>query len=1239
MVRNVIRKILERYGLDSKDIDALMAHFGRLEDIANSDPSKIASLTNLSKDDIVKLQDYLKNYLKSKKDNNNVGKDFLKRWGKVSSEEDLLSAYEEYNRLSRLYPKSPVVWEMRGEILEKMGRMEEAKKSYKKAYMLHIKNGDTPPRELKEKIEKKTPATTPKIGLSNGFGNINGFKNGIINGTGIVNGTSTGWSGPKGTNPWKATVAILLVFLIIAAPLVGFIFFEKHNVYAVDGNFEEWKENIPYYGLRSSDTSIDIHMVKYHLSPAGIYFYINVDKHIFANASGIYLFLDTDNSSKTGYYVDGLGADYMVELYGWNNTLAGKELYKFNGTNQLDFANFTAMHRIKAIFKDGNIEGFIPIQTKGFRAFAISSDYRGIQDVAPCMGYGVPNYIVKEESNISLIPIGEPTAVMKLIIEGKNVDIRNIDFSTTGNVKSSDIKTLELFRDNGNGKFDSNDQFIASGRVKNGNIVFDNMDLKIRHNATLFLVVNIENYSLNGKAFMPKINEIQGNQPYFVDDDILGAAYIGSIPSHPVIDGAFGDWKHVYNDSAGDVMAPNGTIIGGFPNIDLLQYGAYNAQYLYMYLKVRGEILGGADVPKIEVYTLPDSDGDTVPDKFDPYPHDFNNDGIPDNESYVIVNGTKLPDVDGDGIPDYPYGPDMWLNTTIPSWFPKPYAGRVVHRYIGPVPHHVITGMDTVEIYINADNNTATGFSLPQYPIGADYKIEIYGKDGKVYNATLYKYSGSSWKFVMHLSPKLGYHAMELNTGIRAQNPKEYIFIFDWKDHRDVADKSIAKTRSVSVKKKIKFSEENFGEVNTRATPKIIKPEPMGTFKSLQALFGEDVLVSNITNSNLRDETHPSIVRSSDGTLWVTWSFERKNGNHDIAIAYSSDDGATWNGWRLYSSRIYNTSNPVIGIDNSTNELYVFFENSTNGAYFQFFKYDPTTTVWGMYSIPSWNWWSDVKNLSVAISQGYIYLAFEYHNSSSNSTVGYIYSSDGGSSWAGPFVFAIPYWNGHPSITISSGTPSKAFIAFDYFNNYWITVAINNTELGNNTWSGIQIVGDPNSNYLNYLFPTIYASGSAIYMVFQADYGFSFFGYWIHIDWDIKIVNSTDNGATWGNVNTVTASSDDEEYPWVVASGQTVYVFYLNATTGYICMVESNDGGNTWSNAYLVSDQGSGVGIYRTVNAILSGGRLYVVWTDNRNGQDDIYFDKAEVPELNTIVMPIIILAILGIILRRRKQQ
>lgn len=86
-----------------------------------------------------------------------------------------------------------------------------------------------------------------------------------------------------------------------------------------------------------------------------------------------------------------------------------------------------------------------------------------------------------------------------------------------------------------------------------------------------------------------------------------------------------------------------------------------------------------------KIHGIIDSDKDTVINEEDLFPYDFDNDGVPDADEGF--------DVDNDGIIDFPYGNDMWMNTTLPANFPNPYSGRNVVEYIGPFSNYIVTVM------------------------------------------------------------------------------------------------------------------------------------------------------------------------------------------------------------------------------------------------------------------------------------------------------------------------------------------------------------------------------------------------------------------------------------------------------------------------------------------------------------------------------------------------------------------
>jgi len=803
----VLKDELREYGLPAENIASICEHYDSVESILDSEDYELAAIGELELEDVKKLKKFLAGKKKG------VARDFLKRWGKVVSEENIVEAYKEYDKLSKLYPDSPVVWQIKGELLEKMGKKNEANEAYKKAKQLYDKKGEIVPSLLEEKIHGFSYKNTSKgngFGLVNGFsfqngrgsnvnglsnGFRNGFKNGIINGSGLVNGT--GHSSlrkriKKAPPIMRFITSVIIIAVILYGPLLSMVFFEQEQPgFSVDGNFSEWNSVTPYYSLRAAPQDVNITMVKFHSESKGLYFFVESKAPLFENASGIYIYIDSDMNSQTGYSVDGIGADFMVELYGWNKSIVGKTLYFFNSTNQTDFSQFVSLDSVVAIVSGNKMEGFIPHAFPEFRSVVVSTDFAGGFDDVKVPRYGAATAYIQEKDFARVIPFNKISAIMRLEVFGNRyANINSLSLRFNGTAPPTYFDKIALYRDNGDGEFNvTSDKLISDSweLTSSGDVVFSNLNLEVG-NATLFVAVLCHNFSLSEKSVVVSVSNISINKLYVLYDMSDGGSYIHRIPNEVHIDGSFLDWRHVKRDRAGDVVNPAGERKIGDYNIDLLKYASFAGHSLYFYVSVSGELMGGTVTPVVHFPTLPDSDRDTVPDKFDPYPHDFNNDGIPDNESYVVVDGKKLPDVDGDGIADYPYGPDMWLNTTIPSWFPKPYAGRHVSVYIGPVPHHPIYGYDTLRIYINSDNNLSTGYSLPEYPLGADYMVEMYGINGKVKNASLYRYTNHMWSYVRPIDFYKGYHSLELDSGLKVSKYTAIVMLSDWDSDRDISD-------------------------------------------------------------------------------------------------------------------------------------------------------------------------------------------------------------------------------------------------------------------------------------------------------------------------------------------------------------------------------------------------------------------------------------------------------------------
>jgi hypothetical protein len=223
----------------------------------------------------------------------------------------------------------------------------------------------------------------------------------------------------------------------------------------------------------------------------------------------------------------------------------------------------------------------------------------------------------------------------------------------------------------------------------------------------------------------------------------LTKSYIGGVPDHIILDGAFADWENIdiVQDNSGESIKLS---------TDFSKFSITNdTESVYFYFEVADKLMEGTRVPADPSYyslrpaEIQDSDYDGVPDFFDPnpqYAYDSDGDGLADDYE-IVISGTNatLPDTDGDGWMDAddiaPLDPD------IPRTIPQ------------QLPTKLKNGKDTANIFIDTDRNLLTGFRVntPSNPMGADYMIEITGKHGFILSKELYEYDGSMYDWTWQL--------------------------------------------------------------------------------------------------------------------------------------------------------------------------------------------------------------------------------------------------------------------------------------------------------------------------------------------------------------------------------------------------------------------------------------------------------------------------------------------------------
>jgi len=608
-------------------------------------------------------------------------------------------------------PRDGTLWLRVKEIYEALGNVEEALDVSLKIDLLKDEGIQIPSEAIKkselsiEKTQKVAPVpvtmenTAPVIKEEHAEipekpDKKTKFKNGLVNGFGVH---------PAFTKKEVRKKRIIIVGMVFAIVTAAFaVIFIESPPYKIDGNLSEWA-NIPSYGTFNSK------FTSFKIGSYGNYEYLAITGKLDLT-TGLNILIDEDSNASTGYSYGKLGSEYRIFIFS-NDKLRGV-LYHFESN---DTHNWTGWKNIGGVKVAGDSDGIeLRVPRNIFSRYAIAE-------------------LVND--GVSSVPIGlfRPTIVgiMKLGggIATTDTKIGTLYLNNTY-IKSATVKGLLLSNIDGKSLPVSlwyEGREIGYGTTGTYISLKDNINIK----KSAEIILHYSGSSPNGTKIRLQLKSIIGaaSLGFTMGDGF----YVNETPTTPVIDGIYADWIKYKNSAVSGNSAPSE---------DIVSFAEYaGPRESYYYLQTKGEMATGILVP-LHSNSPKDSDRDGIPDSEDPYPHDFNNDGIPDNESFVIVNGTRMPDVDGDGIPDYPYGKDMWLNTTIPRdpKIPQKYWGKRVSVYIGPAKGaKPIYPYDFLEVYISGN----TGFSIGG--IKAQYLFRLYGIGGTITKYEFFVYKNNKF--------------------------------------------------------------------------------------------------------------------------------------------------------------------------------------------------------------------------------------------------------------------------------------------------------------------------------------------------------------------------------------------------------------------------------------------------------------------------------------------------------------
>jgi len=431
------------------------------------------------------------------------------------------------------------------------------------------------------------PAQASTRGLTNGVGYVNGLSKvdrtdaikgeAFVNGTGISNGLG---ARPKELSARRTSfltrwqlLAVLVAIVVIIPTFIFLSYSNESEEFSIDGEFSDWA-GATTYGTRIQSTSSTSNVTEWSIATqsSDLFLYIKTQAHMMSspNAESYYLFVDSDGSSTTGYVMESIGADYMLQLTGWDSAVRSTSISRYSSSSDhYNWSAWTSTGSLSCSLDLSRLEAGVtmPVALGQSAKFVLvskdSADCGSVSYTAPLKGGAL---IVEQVPSVEVTADG-------ILPKSTSVAILTLRFTCQGE----------------GGRVDSVNPIMTGATLAHQEPAFSLSKGEVHETV---IAVNTST-ALDGQFVSAEVLA-SGIGSSFASIEIVGSsasAYVGSRPAVIAIDGAFADWTgRLSLDQDSTPITSSDTDIDAVGNMS-------TSQDAYFYVSVEGEMCSGTFVP------------------------------------------------------------------------------------------------------------------------------------------------------------------------------------------------------------------------------------------------------------------------------------------------------------------------------------------------------------------------------------------------------------------------------------------------------------------------------------------------------------------------------------------------------------------------------------------------------------------------------------------------------------------